>query len=174
MKRAVIITGPGFEDVEVTYPYYRLLEAGWTVDIATADKTPVTGKHGYLLAATVDARKLSTKTYQTVIIPGGHEAPDRVRQLEEVLRFISAMHAQKKLIAGICHGPWVLISAGIMRGKRATCYKGCKDDLINAGAHYKDAPVVIDGNIITSPHYRDLPAFMKTVVGYLSGSALPS
>ena len=167
MKKAVIITGPGFEDVEVTYPYYRLLEAAITPDIATKDKIEVKGKHGFILQPTVDAKKLSPESYDIVIIPGGHEAPDRVRQIEKVLSFIQKMHTQNKIIASICHGPWVLISAGIMKGKHATCYPGCKDDLINAGAIYENKPVVVDKNIITSPHYRDIHLFMKAVLEHI-------
>jgi protease I len=167
MKKAVIITGPGFEDVEVTYPYYRLLEASFSVDIATKDKLDVVGKHGQKLIATVDAKKLSEKIYDLIIIPGGHEAPDRVRQIKEVLLFVQKMHAKKKIIASICHGPWVLISSGIMKGKKATCYVGCKDDLINAGAIYEDKSVIVDENIITSPHFRDLPVFMKTILKFV-------
>jgi protease I len=164
MKRAVIITGPGFEDAELIYPYYRLQEAGFTVDLATKDKCDVVGKWGYPLKATLDTKELNEKNYDLVVVPGGHEAPDRVRQIEDVLRFVRDMNNKNKVIAAICHGPWVLISAGIIKGKRATCYKGCKDDLINGGAIYLDQSVVVDGNIITSQHFRDLAPWMKEVL----------
>ena len=171
MKKAVIITGPGFEDVEVIYPYYRLLEAGFHVDIATKEAVDVNGKNGLVIKASVDARSLQEKDYQLVVIPGGHEAPDRVRQIKEVLSFIRDMNKKNKIIAAVCHGPWVLISAGIMKGKKATCYKGCKDDLINAGAVYSDEEVVVDNNIITSPHFRTMPAWMRQVLNKFNTAA---
>ncbi len=162
--KAVIITGPGFEDSELVYPYYRLLEEGFTVDVATKDKLEVRGKHGVTIKATIDTKDLTADGYDLVVIPGGLEAPDRVRQIPEVLEFVKKMYEKKRIVAAVCHGPWVLISAGIMRGKKATCYKGCKDDLINSGAEYIDAPVVVDGNIITSPHFKDMGPWMKEVL----------
>lgn len=161
VKRAIIITGPGFDDAEFIYPYYRLQEAGFSVDIATSNDKEVTGKHGVPATPTVHLTSLDPLQYDLLVIPGGHEAPDRMRQIQEILNFVKAMHELGKPIASICHGPWVLISAGIMKGKKATCYKGCRDDLINAGAIYLDEPVVVDGNVVTSPHFRDNAAWMK-------------
>lgn len=164
MNNVVIITGPGFEDSEVVYPYYRLQEEGYVVDVVTSNDSVVKGKHGYPLAPTVRIRDLQRKKYDIVVIPGGHEAPDRVRQVKAVLDFVKEMHKKGNLITSTCHGPWVLISAGIMKRKKATCYKGMKDDLINAGAVYRDEPVVIDGNIITSDHPNHLAEWMKATI----------
>lgn len=164
MKRAVIVTGPGFQDEEFIYPYYRLLEEGFTVDVATRDKTLVYGKYGVPATPTVDAKELREADYDVVILPGGHEAPDRVRQIKEVLAFVRAMYEKGKIVAALCHGPWITISAGIMKGKKATCYQGMADDLRNAGAEYVEAPVVVDGNLITSPHYRNNGDFMRAVL----------
>ncbi|MBI3619770.1 type 1 glutamine amidotransferase [Candidatus Roizmanbacteria bacterium] len=164
MKKAVIITGPGFEEAEVIYPFYRLIEAGFSVEIATKNKSEVKGKHGLPLTATVDALSLVESDYHLVVIPGGYEAPDRVRQIKAVLVFIREMNKKNKIIAAVCHGPWVLISAGIMKGRKATCYKGCKDDLINAGAVYLEIDVVVDGNIITSPHFKTMAPWMKAII----------
>ena len=164
MKRAAIITGPGFQDEEFIYPYYRLLEEGFVVDVATKDKAVVHGKYGIPAVATVDVKDLNEEDYDLVILPGGHEAPDRVRQIKEVLTFVKAMFEKGKTVGAICHGPWIAISAGIVSGKQATCYQGMADDLKNAGALYIDAPVVVDGNLITSPHYRNNGDFMKAVV----------
>jgi protease I len=161
MKKAVILTGPGFEDSEFVYPYYRLQEAGFQVDVATSTGQAVRGKHGILAEPTVKGSDLKADRWDLLVIPGGHEGPDRVRQVPAMLDLTRAMHEQNKPIASICHGPWVMISAGIMKDRRATCYKGCKDDLINAGAQYIDAPVVVDGNLITSPHFRDNAAWMR-------------
>lgn len=154
MKRAVIITGPNFQDEEFIYPYYRLQEAGFKVDVAVKDMEPVKGKYGVPARPTVDALKLKADDYDMVVLPGGHEAPDRVRQLKEVLDFVKEMNARKKVITTICHGPWIMISAGIVKGRKVSGYIAIKDDITNAGAEYIDAPVVVDGNFITSPHYK--------------------
>lgn len=173
-KRAVIITAEGFEDEEVIYPIIRLKEEGIEVDVATKDQKWVNGRLGFPLelmvryyATLVDAKNLKTKNYDLVLIPGGFEAPDRVRQIPEVLEFVSSMHKEKKLVAAFCHGPWVLISAKLLKGKKATGYIGIKDDITNAGAQFIDEPVVVDGNIVTSRHPRDVGAFMKVILAKL-------
>ena len=164
MKRAVIIVGKGFEDSEFTYPYYRLQEENIKVEIAVAGDKTVKGKMGQEAVPTIKCSDLKVDNFDIVVIPGGHEGPDRVRQVKEVLEFIKEMDIQKKLIATICHGSWVTISAGIMRGKKATCYKGMKDDLINSGCEYLDEDVVIDGNFISSPHFRNNHQWMKALI----------
>jgi protease I len=154
MKRAVIITGPNFQDEEFIYPFYRLQEAGFKVDVATNGKEDMKGKYGVPARATVDVKDLKESDYDLVVLPGGHEAPDRVRQIKEVLDFVRTMCEKGKIISAICHGPWIMISAGIVRGRKISGYIGIKDDIQNAGAEYVDAPVVVDGNIVTSPHYK--------------------
>lgn len=161
MKRAIIITGPGFEDSEYIYPYYRLQEAGFSVDVATSSDTAVTGKHGVPATPTLKIRELVAESFDLLVIPGGYEAPDRLRQVDSLLRFTKSMSDLKKPVATTCHGPWVLVSAGILRGRRATSYRGCRDDLINAGAIYVDEPVVVDGNLVTAQHYRNNATWMK-------------
>lgn len=166
-KRAVIITGPGFQDEEYIYPYYRLLEAGFKVDTATKGGEVVYGKYGNPAKATMPTTDLKADDFDMVLVPGGFEAPDRVRLLPEVLEFLRQMDQQKKLIASICHGPWVLISAGITKGRKITAYWSIEADVRNSGADYQHkAPVVVDGNMITSPHYNDNAPFMKAVVEY--------
>ena len=174
-KRAVVITDEGFEDEEVMYPVMRLIEEGITVDMATKGAKLVKGRMDFPLellvryyGKLVDATKLNTEDYDLVLIPGGFEAPDRVRQIPEVLEFVKKMYDQNKIVAALCHGPWVLISAKIIKGKKATCYVGIKDDLENAGAIYLDQPAVIDGNIITSPHPRGIGQFMKAIISELA------
>lgn len=165
MIRTIIITGPGFQDEEFIYPYYRLKEAGYKVEVATKDGQIVYGKYGVPARATTSTTELNVDKYDAVLLPGGFEAPDRVRLLPEVLEFIRRMDAQKKLIAAICHGPWILISAGITRGRKMTAYWSIEADLRNSGADYQHkVPVVIDGNIITSPHYNNNGDFMKAVI----------
>mgnify|MGYP001577863637 CR=1 FL=1 len=168
--RAVVITAEGFEDEEVIYPVIRLKEAGFAVDIATKDKKLVLGRLNFPLelivryyGTLVDATKLDAKNYELVLIPGGFEAPDRMRQVPEILEFVRRMHKQKKIVSAFCHGPWVLISAGIVKGKKIAGYIGIKDDINNAGATYTDLPAVIDGNIITARHPRDVGDLMKAI-----------
>lgn len=166
-KRAVIITGPGFQDEEFVYPYYRLLEAGFEVDVATKDGATVLGKYGVPARANKATTDLKADDYALVLLPGGFEAPDRVRLLPEVLEFVRQMDQQKKLVAAICHGPWILISADILRGRKATGFWSIEADLRNAGADYQHkAPVVVDGNLVTSPHYNNNGDFMKAVVAW--------
>jgi protease I len=162
--RSVIITGPGFQDEEYVYPYYRLLEAGFGVEVATKDGALVHGKYGVPARATMATSALAASAFDLVVLPGGFEAPDRVRLDTDVLAFIREMNDAAKVIAAICHGPWILISARVVRGRKVTGYQSIAEDLRNAGAEYVDAPLVEDRNLITSPHYRDNPAFMRAVI----------
>ena len=163
-KRTVIITGPNFQDEEFTYPYYRLLEEEYHVDVATPYKVIVYGKYGVPAKPTIDTKDLKAINYDLVVLPGGFEAPDRLRIRKEVLSFVKEMYESNKVVAAICHGPWICISAGIMKGRRATGYMSIADDIKNAGATYLEEDVVIDGNLITAPHYRNNGDFMKAVI----------
>ena len=167
-KKAVIITGPGFQDEEYIYPYYRLLEANIAVDVATKDKQIVYGKYGNPAKPTIDVSFLNADQYDAVVLPGGFEAPDRVRLIPEVIKFIQDMDNCKKLIAAICHGPWILITANVCRGVKMTGFWSIEMDLKNAGADYQHkAPVVIDRHFITSPHYDNNADFMRAVIQYM-------
>jgi protease I len=165
MLKVVIITAQNFQDEEVIYPFYRLQEVeDCQVDLATPNGEVMYGKYGVPARANVSVQSLNADDYDLVVIPGGFEAPDRLRIIKEATDFVAQMDKQNKLIATICHGAWVCISAKIMKGKKATCYIAVKDDLENAGAEYVDANIVVDKNMISSPHYRDNPIWMKTVV----------
>ena len=166
--KAVIIIGAGLEDSEFIYPFYRLQEAGFTVAVVTANDKTVAGKHGITAAPTMEVKDLKSQEWDLLVIPGGHEGPDRVRQVPEILEFTRKMFQANKVISSVCHGPWVLASAKIVKGKKMTCYKGCKDDLINAGALYLDQPVVVDGRIVTAQHFRDNPLWMKETLKLFS------
>ena len=167
-KRTVIITGPGFQDEEVVYPYYRLLEEGFKVDIASKDGEIVYGKYGVPARTTMATIDLKVDNFDCVILPGGFEAPDRVRLLPEVLEFVRGMNEQNKLVAAICHGPWVMISAEVCKGRKMTAFWSIEADIKNSGAEYQHkVPVVIDNNFITSPHYNNNGDFMKAVINYL-------
>ncbi|MDD4938207.1 MAG: type 1 glutamine amidotransferase [Candidatus Shapirobacteria bacterium] len=170
LKKAVIITSSGFEEPEVIYPFYRLLADNFNVDIATDDGLGVSGKFNFPISALlklnkpINVKDLDVKNYDIVIVPGGHVAPDKIRQIQEVLVFIKGMYLKNKIVASICHGPWVLISSGILKGVKATCYPSMVDDLKNAGAIYIDQPVVVDKNIITSRRPQDLPVFLEKII----------
>ncbi len=171
MKRAVIITAQNFQDEEFTYPYYRLLEEGYHVEVATPDKIDAHGKYGVPSRPTMDTKDLQAADFDVVIIPGGFEAPDRLRIRKEVLAFVKEMFESDKIVAAICHGPWVCISAGIMKGRRAAGYIALADDIKNAGATYLEEDVVVDGNLITSPHYRNNGDFMKAVIAEMNSKS---
>lgn len=171
IKKAVIITAQGFEDEELIYPVIRLKEEGFQVDIATKNKELIQGRKNFPLSTLinfysnlVDAKKLKATNYDLVIIPGGFEGPDRVRQIPQVLSFIRDMNKKHKIIAAVCHGPWVLISAGILKNINATCYNGIIDDLNNSGAKYQKKHVVISDNIITADHAKNIHEFMKSTL----------
>lgn len=164
LRRSVIITAANFQDEEVVYPYYRLLEEGFKVDVATPDKAAVCGKYGVPARVTMDTKSLCADDFDVVIIPGGFEAPDRLRLRKEVLAFVKAMDNAGKIIGAICHGPWVCISAGIVKGRKITGFMSIADDIKNAGGLYSEDDVVVDNNLISSPHYRNNGVFMKAVI----------
>ncbi len=172
-KKAVIIIGPGFDDEEVIYSTIRLTEEGMAISLASPDAKLVKSHNGFNLevlsrhfSKLIDAKTLKDE-YDVVILAGGIEGPDKVRQLPEVLTFVKTAHAAGRIIAAVCHGPWILVSAGLLKGKNATCNEGMVVDLKNSGANYIDEPVVIDGNIITARHPRDLGAFMKAIIKHV-------
>lgn len=164
MKKAVIIIGKGFEDSEFFYPYYRLQEAGFQVDVAIAGDKSVNGKYGMPAEPTVTCADLQEADYEVLVIPGGHEGPDRARQVPAILEFVKAMNDVNKPIATICHGSWVMISAKVVKDRNMTCYVGMKDDLINAGANYLEQDVVVDGNFVSSPHFRNNHQWMAALL----------
>ena len=164
LKRAVIAVGPAVEDTEFAYPYYRLQEDDFVVDVASNGGVDVVAKHGLPIKVNVDIKTINPADYDLLVVPGGLESPDRLRQIPEMLQFIRKMDEAGKVIASVCHGPWVLISAGVVKGRNMTTYVGCKDDLINAGANYHDVAVIADGNIVTAPHFRNNAAWMKEVL----------
>ena len=166
-KKIVIISTHNFEDSELIYPYYRLIEAGATVKIASLERGTIRGKHGIEVTAELTINELRADSYDAAVIPGGW-APDRLRVYKEVLDFVSEMNSKRKLIAAICHGPHVLISAEVVKGRKLTAVKPLWDDLKNAGATVQDTAVVRDENIITSRFPPDLPAFCKEIIQALS------
>ncbi|OPY33046.1 MAG: Intracellular protease 1 [Methanomassiliicoccales archaeon PtaU1.Bin124] len=162
-KLAILIEDD-YEDHELWYPYYRLIEAGFAPEfVSPGRKEEYRSKHGYPAQSDVKAERASTKSYLGVIVPGGF-APDRLRRSTAINEFVRKMFEEGKLIAAICHGPSVLISANVLKGKKCTCFPAIKDDVMNAGARYIDEEVVIDDNLVTSRMPADLPAFMRAVL----------
>ena len=162
-KQIAILAEDMYEDLELWYPYYRLVEEGAKVKIIGPEVRIYQSKHGYPVQADFAANEVNVDEFDGVVIPGGF-APDRLRRYPAVLDLVRDMFKKGGVIASICHGAWVLISAGIIKGKRATCVSAIKDDLINAGAIYLDQEVVIDGNLVTSRTPQDLPAYLPAII----------
>jgi protease I len=161
--RAAVLVEQQYQEMEVWYPLYRLREAGCKVTVVAPEAgTNYPSKLGYPCKSDRSARDVSADDFDILIVPGGF-APDYLRRHESVLRLVSGMVEQGKVVAAICHGPAVLCSTQALKGRRATCFFAIKDDVMNAGAHYVDQEVVRDGNLITSRKPDDLPAFMKAV-----------
>ncbi len=166
-KKILIFAENYYEDLELWYPRIRLTEEGAKIIVAGTGEKIYKGKNGYPLEVDGDVKNYKAKDFDAVIVPGGY-APDRLRRYKEVLDFVREMHNSNKVVASICHGPWVLVSAGILKGKKVTCISAIKDDVINAGAQYFDKEVIVDGNIITSRKPDDLPAFCREIIKTLS------
>lgn len=166
-NRILMFVDEGYEDLEFWYPKIRLEEEGAVVDVASARKRPCPGKYGYPVTPDLTYGDVDASAYEALVIPGGH-APDRIRRSKTALAVVKEMVRAKKPVAAICHGPQVLISAGALRGKRATCFVSIRDDVANAGATYVDEEVVVDGGVITSRTPADLPAFCRAIVAALA------
>ncbi len=164
MKRALILTGKFVQDVEYTYPFYRLQEAGFKVDVAVRGMETVFGIKGQKVVPTVDIAGLNPNDFDLIILPGGAMSLEYLRQDKELIKFISDFNALGKPIGSICHGSQLLISAKAVKGKRVSGYYSIKDDIENAGAAYVDAPAVVDGNLITSPHYKHMGDWMREIL----------
>ena len=173
MKRAVIISGNLAQDHEFIYPYYRLLEEGYKIDVCLLEGKPVKGIAGTKIPPNKDQLvkkidEISVNDYQILVIPGGVKAMEKVRQDKKIINFISEFDKQKKVIACICSGAQLLISAKVVKGRKIAGYYSMEDDLINAGAIYTDLPAVVDKNIITTAHYKDMGPWMKAVIERLN------
>jgi protease I len=163
-KRAAVLVEQMYQELEVWYPVYRLREAGCKVTLVGPEAgKEYPSKLGYPARSDKAARDVSAADFDILVIPGGY-APDHMRRHEAMIRLASTMAEQGKVVAAICHGPWVLCSTQALKGKKATCFFAIKDDVINAGGKYADAEVVRDGTLVTSRKPDDLPAFMQAVI----------
>ena len=186
-KQVVILVAQEFEDIELLYPILRLNEEGAEIVVVPVNEglhprpsfegKPVTGRFGHTVPIPVmeegkryrvsSLEELNTGQVDCLLFPGGY-SPDALRLHTGTLELVRECHKQGKLLAAICHGPWVLISAGIMAGKKATGYAAVRDDLVNAGAEFLDVPAVKDGNILTGRVPDDLPEFCQEIIDALA------
>ena len=167
-KRAAVLVEQQYQELEVWYPVYRLREAGCTVTLVGPEAGQTyPSKLGYPAKSDKAAKDVSANDFDLVVVPGGF-APDYIRRSKEMVGLVAALAEAGKVVAAICHGPWVLCSTKALRGKKATCFFAIKDDVVNAGATYVDQEVVVDGNVITSRKPDDLPAFMQAIFKALS------
>ena len=172
MKSAVIISGSLAQDHEFIYPFYRLLEEKIRLDVCLIGGKPVNGILGTPLPpnknhAVKDIDHISVKDYDLLVLPGGVKAMEKIRQDKRLISFISNFHKEDKLIACICSGVQLLISAKVVKGRKISGYYSLEDDITNAGAIYTDLPAVVDKNIITTAHYKDMGHWMKTAISLL-------
>lgn len=170
-KRALILVGDDYEEMELQYPKYRLREAGVEVVVAGLEAGAVhKGKYGYPQKSEAAIAELKAENFHALVIPGGW-MPDRLRRYQEVKAITRGFEEQKKCIASICHGAWINISAGVVAGYRYTSTPGIRDDLVNAGvSEWVDAEVVVDGHHISSRKPDDGPAFCREILSWLAAS----
>ena len=161
--KALILSADNFEDQELFYPFNRLKEEGIIVKVASLKQGTITGEYGYSINADMTFNEVDPKDFDILILPGG-KAPEKVRLEEKALEIARHFFRENKLVGVICHGGQTLISAGVIEGRKATCYIGIRDDMKCAGVLYEDKEVVVDGNLITSRHPRDLYAFGRELV----------
>ena len=168
MKRIAILIEDLFNERELIYPYYRLLEEGYEVHLVGPKKDAVyTSKSGLTEKSTHASNEIRAEDYDGVVIPGGF-SPDFMRRTRATVDFVREMDKLNKPVAAICHGGWMLASACNLKGKKVTSFFSIKDDMVHAGAEYVDEEVVVSGNIITSRNPNDLPVFLKAIIEKLN------
>jgi protease I len=167
--RFLMFVGDDYEDLELWYPKLRILEAGGHVTVAGPKGEHIyQGKNGYPCKSDTAIELMEAEDFQGLVIPGGF-MPDKLRRCEKVKKLTRDFAKSEKLVAAICHGGWIPISAGVYRGVRVTGSLGIKDDLVNAGAIWADAPVVVDRHFVSSRKPDDLPEFCRGILEVMSG-----
>jgi protease I len=168
-KRVAIFAEDLYEDLELWYPLLRLREEGAeVVVVGPGNAKEHHGKYGYPVAVDQPISAVNAEQFDALVVPGGY-APDRMRRHAGMVDLVREMAERNKIVAAICHGAWMLASAEVVAGKTVTCFFAIKDDLVHAGATYRDAEVVVDGNLITSRQPADLPAFLGAIIAALGG-----
>ena len=166
-KKVAILVEEMFNLFEFWYPYYRLKEAGAEVVVVGSGRTATfNGKPGTVAVADVSADEVTADDFDAVIIPGGY-APDMMRRFPAMVNLVKDADSSGKVVAAICHAGWMLISADIIRNRKATSFFAIKDDMVNAGAQWVDEAVVIDNNLITSRTPDDMPVFLPAIIAAL-------
>ena len=164
-----ILVEQDYQDLEVWYPLLRLKEAGHRVIVIGTGSAPAyKGKFGYPITVDTTADKVSAKDLDGILVPGGW-APDYLRRHKAVTDLVRDCHARGKVVAAICHAGWVLVSAGLLKGKTITCFSAIRDDVEAAGARWVDREVQVDGNLVTARKPDDLPAFCREILRMLEG-----
>jgi protease I len=164
--KALILAADGFEDLQLFCPWYRLQEEGMQVTLASPGGQNITGLHGYVVEPDMPVREANPAEYNLLLIPGG-ASPEKLRLREEAVDIARTFMEEHRRVAAVGHGPQLMISAGALSGRRATCAPGIRDDLRAAGADYRDEAVVIDGNLITGRGIDDLPQFCAQLLAVL-------
>jgi protease I len=168
VARIAFIIDDLFEDVEYLDPYERVQEAGHdAVTVGQAAGKEVSGKKGAMVTTDAGTSDIEPSEFDALVIPGGY-SPDKVRTDPKAVEFTRRMHEAGKPVAAICHAPWVLAEADLVRGRTITSYHSLRTDMINAGATWVDEKVVEDGNLITSRHPGDIPAFCDALLSRLT------
>ncbi len=162
-KHIAYLVEDGFEDLEFWVPYMRLVEEGAQVTIVGSRLERFRGKYGLYAMPDCDATEITADEVDAIVVPGGW-APDKLRRYQSVVKLVRQVYEQKKIVAAICHAGSVLISAGIVKGHRATSSAGIRDDLVNAGAEWVDAPALRDGNLVWGRVVEDIPDFCRELV----------
>jgi protease I len=169
-RRVAILAENLYQEMELWVPYYRLKEEGAEVKVVGAPgATSCASKHGYPVSIDVQADRVKAVEFDAVVVPGGY-APDLMRRHPAMVGLVRDAAQQGKVVAAICHAGWMLVSAGVLKGRKATSFFSIKDDLVAAGADWVDQEVVVDGNLITSRKPDDLPAFCRAIVQALAKS----
>lgn len=167
--RVLMISADGFEDTELLVPLYRLREADVDVDVASLARGTIHGKHGYEVKASRSVDEVWAQDYDMLVLPGGR-APATLRKNERVREVARDFFSQNKPVAAICHGPQILASADLLRGRAATAYASVQPEIAEAGADTRDEPLVVDGNLFTSRNPDDLPAFTREIMRRLQAA----
>jgi len=171
-KTAVILTADKFEDMELFFPLFRLLEEGWHVDVAAPSKREIGGEHGYSIEPNLTIDEVDPDKYDLLLIPGGFPdgAPATIRKIKKAQEITKSFFKKDKLVASICHGPWTLASADVLKNRHLTSFwhDGVPESIKAAGGLWEDKEVVVDGNLITSRWPMDLPAFMREIAKKIS------
>ena len=173
MFSSIIISGALAQDHEFIYPYYRLLEEQSKLDVCLLGGKPVQGILGTPLPPNKnhkvkDIGDIKVNDYDLLVLPGGVKALEKTRLNKELIKFISDFHKANKVIACICSGVQLLISAKIVKGKKIAGYSSLEDDIVNAGAIYTDLPAVVDSKIVTTAHYKDMGPWMKAALKFFN------